>query len=46
MSGTIKFIATIIIVVALAGTFLGFTKPGHQLLFKIGFTSACDGSCN
>ncbi len=46
MSGSRKMIATTLIAVGLVAAFLGFTKPGHQLLFKLGFTSACEGSCN
>jgi hypothetical protein len=46
MSGARKIIAAIVIVVAVAGAFLGFTKPGHQVLFNLGFTSACDNGCS
>jgi hypothetical protein len=35
---------TAIIVAAVAAAFLGYTKPGHQLLYKAGFTAACDSS--
>ncbi len=45
MSDSRKIIVGLVIAVALMGAFLGFTRPGHQVLFKIGFTSACDGGC-
>jgi len=39
-----KIIAAIVIAVAVAGAFLGFTKPGHKVLYSIGFASACSTS--
>jgi hypothetical protein len=42
MSNAQKIIAAFVIVVALAGAFLGFTKPGHQVLYKIGACSSSD----
>jgi hypothetical protein len=43
-----KVIIALVIAVALAGAFLGFTKPGHQMLYNLGLTSACgtDGGCS
>jgi hypothetical protein len=34
------------VILAVAAGFLGFTKPGHALLHRAGFTAACDGSCD
>ncbi len=40
-------ITAVLIAVALVAAFLGFTKPGHKLLYQLGFTGACMGdSCN
>jgi len=36
-------LVTVVIVAAVVG-FLGFTKPGHQLLYKFGFTAACSSA--
>lgn len=33
-----------IVVVAIAGAFLGFTTSGHRMLYKLGFTAACGSS--
>ncbi len=41
-----KMIASVVIMMALLAAFLGFTKPGHRLLYQIGFSSACGDSCN
>lgn len=43
-----KYVAAIVVVLAIAAGFVGFTKPGHQLLYKVGFTAACssDDGCN
>lgn len=41
MSNTRKFIVTIVIVVAIAGALLSFTKPGHLVLINLGLTTAC-----
>jgi hypothetical protein len=43
-----KTIAALVIVVAVAVAFLSLTKPGHQVLYKIGIASACGSSdgCN
>lgn len=47
MANTRRLIAAIVIPVVVAGTFLGFTKPGHQVLFNLGLSAACgsDSSC-
>jgi len=41
MSNARKSVAAIVVAVAVAGAFLGFTKSGHRALFKIGITTAC-----
>ncbi len=46
MSAKARTYIIAVVVLIVAGTFLGFTKPGHKLLYQIGFTSACDGACN
>ena len=46
MSNARKSVAAIVVAVAVAGAFLGFTKSGHRVLYSIGFTSACEGSCD
>jgi hypothetical protein len=39
-------LAAAVIVAAIIAGFLGFTRPGHQLLHNAGFTAACsDGGC-
>jgi hypothetical protein len=37
-------IVAAVIIAAVVAAFLGFTRPGHQLLYKAGFTAACSGS--
>lgn len=37
MSRTHKYLATIMVITAIAAGLLGFTKPGHQLLHTVGF---------
>jgi hypothetical protein len=39
-----KKIITVVVVIVVAGTFLGFTAPGHGVLNKLGFATACEGS--
>jgi outer membrane protein assembly factor BamE (lipoprotein component of BamABCDE complex) len=47
MSATAKSFVIAIAVLAVAAALLGFTKPGHRLLYSIGITSACSTSdCN
>ncbi len=46
MSDSRKIIVGLVIAVALMGAFLGFTRPGHQVLYKLGLSSACSDSCN
>ena len=41
-----KSLIVAVIVLAVAAGFLGYTKPGHQLLYKLGFTNACEGGCS
>ncbi len=41
-----KMIAAVVIAVTLIAAFLGFTKTGHNLLYQIGFTTACDSGCS
>jgi hypothetical protein len=35
---------TALLLAAVIAAFLGYTKPGHQLLHKGGFAAACDSS--
>lgn len=44
MSRTGKYVATIVVLLAVAVGLLGFTKPGHQMLYKLGVTRACSSS--
>lgn len=46
MSTTRKLVATLVVVVAIAGAFLGFTSRGHQMLYSLGFSTACGVSDN
>ena len=47
-----KIILTLVVLVAIAGGFLGFTRPGHHVLNTLGFAAAdpdgggCPGSPN
>lgn len=47
-SMTGKYLEAIVAVLAALVGFLGFTKPGHQMLYKLGFSAACSSSdgCN
>lgn len=36
-----KLAAIILVALALAAGLLGFTKPGHVMLYKMGLTTAC-----
>jgi hypothetical protein len=38
-------ITTVIAAAVIVG-FLGYSRQGHQLLYKAGFTAACGGSDN
>jgi len=47
MNAKARSVIIAIAVLAVAAGFLGFTKPGHQMLYKLGFTTACSGdSCS
>lgn len=44
MFRTGKYVAAIVVVLAIAAGFVGFTKTGHLMLYKLGFTAACGSS--
>jgi hypothetical protein len=40
-----SLIVAVIVLAAVAG-FVGLTTPGHQILYKLDFTAACDSGCS
>ena len=44
MSRYVRLSVAAIVIIVAAGAFLGFTRPGHQLLRQMSLMSACASS--